>query len=902
MLGLLHAVLSTDDTSVDDAHGCGGPGLVLSLLNKATNGTGEITVPLSSSPTDGLTLRTLTVKGLDTLQAADLLDPVGGAHLESFLVFDRLNVTVGGVQDGYSFNVTLDLRGDVTLGATLELLVSAAAVSALHVDQVARPGCLAGTVEGANVTAFALEADASFCGCATANDDLRVPRCPLLAEIVCKAITTGELVRSADDDAGDDSSRFIHGFLPILLPGVGGGRGNATCPSQAEIANEPTNDDGGGDTYVDFTAPGTPFAALQSAVLGTLDPVVIGQAVACAAFASSGGGGGGGESSSVPFGTFAVPGELARVSPLKLGPYGLELSLSDLEINGIGSLDVLSLLVPTAPHALKSRLGLAGPLKLSLSATVAASAAPNVVGGRLALNATLRLFDLSTAADPVLFDLARLGKLTLGQLQDPKYGTACLLTAFDALTLTELGLHLGSYHGDGSSSGHVPGLVVSFRPTGKYSSKGEGTQTWGPLDVAPLLNGLLNGSSPHSAALVNRLLIGPALAAANASCQLAGGGSDGRNSSRHGGDDDDDALEAIQDDAVDLDAALWQLRSAALALALFVALLCISFGLRLTRCGASGRRKKKGDFDDYAAVSLAPPVGVSNGRHHSEGGESGKTFHVNAFNPIITTTTAIDDAVGNGNGSTSNSPMTPQHVLGGGLPQNDSVNSDLSNGGGEDPFRGGASVSFSSQDSHPYAAAAARPVFASFASSESGGGGSLVPHERRGGHGHDFGHNFGHEVDRGEGGDDLDWRCISSNPRVWGTSLKRAVAAHARRHNAMLRHRLARGFSGGGGGGDSDSGGDSAAAWRTNAGEFYRNGATTHEPPAPDDVDVLCLSPRVSPTVLVAFPAFVLVVILLFIMSNTADSSVDVMMHLEIGDIQLDTPSFFTFTLQVSER
>jgi hypothetical protein len=25
-------------------------------------------------------------------------------------------------------------------------------------------------------------------------------------------------------------------------------------------------------------------------------------------------------------------------------------------------------------------------------------------------------------------------------------------------------------------------------------------------------------------------------------------------------------------------------------------------------------------------------------------------------------------------------------------------------------------------------------------------------------------------------------------------------------------------------------------------------------------------------------------------------------MHLEIGDIQLDTPSFFTFTLQVSER
>ena len=178
----------------------------------------------------------------------------------------------------------------------------------------------------------------------------------------------------------------------------------------------------------------------------------------------------------------------------------------------------------------------------------------------------------------------------------------------------------------------------------------------------------------------------------------------------------------------------------------------------------------------------------------------------------------------------------------------------------------------------------------------------MVPHERRGDHGHDFGHNFGHEVDRGEGGDDLDWRCISSNPRVWGTSLKRAVAAHARRHNAMLRHRLARGFSGGGGGGDSDSGGDSAAAWRTNAGEFYRNGATTHEPPAPDDVDVLCLSPRVSPTVLVAFPAFVLVVILLFIMSNTADSSVDVMMHLEIGDIQLDTPSFFTFTLQVSER
>ena len=101
---------------------------------------------------------------------------------------------------------------------------------------------------------------------------------PLLAEIVCKAITTGELVRSADDDAGDDSSRFIHGFLPILpLPSAADE--GTTCPSQAEIANEPTNDDGGGDKYVDFTAPGTPLAALQSAVLGTLDPVVIGQAV-----------------------------------------------------------------------------------------------------------------------------------------------------------------------------------------------------------------------------------------------------------------------------------------------------------------------------------------------------------------------------------------------------------------------------------------------------------------------------------------------------------------------------------------------------------------------------------------------------------------------------------------------
>ena len=398
------------------------------------------------------------------------------------------------------------------------------------------------------------------------------------------------------------------------------------------------------------------------------------------------------------------------MSPLKLGPYGL-LSLRTSKSTASGPRRLVASRADGAPRPQES-FGLAGPL-LSPSATVVAW--PNVVGGRLALNATLRLFDLSTAADPVLFDLARLGKLTLGQLQDPKYGTACLLTAFDALTLTELGLHLGSYHGDGSS-GHVPGLVVSFRPMGKYSSKGEGTQTWAP-GRPPLLNGLLNGS-PHSAALVNRLLIGSALAAANASASSPGAGATeeqqpARRRRRR-------RLEAIQDDAVDLDAALWQLRSAALALALFVALLCISFGLRLTRCGASGRRKKKGDFDDYAAVSLAPPVGVSNGRHHSEGGESGKTFHVNAFNPIITTTTAIDDAVGNGNGSTSNSPMTPQHVLGG-LPQNDSVNSDLSNGGGEDPFRGGASVSFSSQDSHPYAAAAARPVFASFASSESGG-------------------------------------------------------------------------------------------------------------------------------------------------------------------------------------
>ena len=61
-------------------------------------------------------------------------------------------------------------------------------------------------------------------------------------------------------------------------------------------------------------------------------------------------------------------------------------------------------------------------------------------------------------------------------------------------------------------------------------------------------------------------------------------------------------------------------------------------------------------------------------------------------------------------------------------------------------------------------------------------------------------------------------------------------------------------------------------------GEFYRNGATTHEP-LPRTMSTCCSSPRVSPTVLVAFPAFVLVVILLFIMSNTADSSVDVMMH-----------------------
>ena len=162
---------------------------------------------------------------------------------------------------------------------------------------------------------------------------------------------------------------------------------NATCPTPAEIEAEEEGAGGGSDQYVDFTAANTTFAALEAAVFGEKDAAAVGHAVACAA-----------SSPGAPFGGFAVPGPLSfgLVSPISLG--SLSLSLSDLEVRGLGSLDVLSLLVPTAPHGLASRVAFPGPLHVQVVVTVADAAATNAVGGKLALNLTIRKADLRTVS------------------------------------------------------------------------------------------------------------------------------------------------------------------------------------------------------------------------------------------------------------------------------------------------------------------------------------------------------------------------------------------------------------------------------------------------------------------------------------------------------------------------
>jgi hypothetical protein len=322
---------------------------------------------------------------------------------------------------------------------------------------------------------------------------------------------------------------------------------------------------------------------------------------------------------------------------------GVSLALHDLTLSGLNSFDLLRLLVGTGPQALASTVGLrslflqvgvsltkesdgdaSGALEASsgsdgevasqeAAAAAAAAAAPPPPPSPSLLGTFLDMWappkNAKTTSTPstttttsevvlalnfseltlglssdVALDLSKVLDLTVAELGCP----GCLLSSFDELSLTSLGLHM-----DMAELLLQPTVVASapvvVDTTTTTTAVGAPPSSFTPpdlsggldVDLAPLMNKLLNASRRLSGELLTRALLAPLLASANATCHNA-----------------TMPLPVVlpspefNDDMMDVDVSAWE-RGLASASVLVLVLALVGCGVVSASARASHRNRKR---------------------------------------------------------------------------------------------------------------------------------------------------------------------------------------------------------------------------------------------------------------------------------------------------------------------